>query len=158
MTIQRQQPLTAVCAAVLGLVLLPALTAGADGSLETMKKGKNLFQSQCLNCHQTPDEAAGSYRTRPSWQAIVKDMVGRGAKLDEEQQAAVVEYISGRMILVSKCTGCHSFIRPLTANKSFENWKSTVERMASRMPGAFGMTPEQIEKLTVFLSVERPPL
>lgn len=152
----KRRTLSATSAALLCLVLLPALPAGADASRDSVKKGKDLFASQCLNCHKTVDEAVGEYRTRPSWQNIVKDMVARGAKLDEEQQAAVVDYLSGRMVLVAKCRGCHSFIRPLTANKSLEDWRVTVERMAQRMPGTFGMTPEQIETLSVFLSVERP--
>jgi mono/diheme cytochrome c family protein len=142
-------------AAVLGTLALPPLPAGAGEYLDLMKKGKEAFASQCITCHQTADEAASGYRKRPSWQKIVADMVARGAKLDQEQQDSVVEYLAGRMLLVAKCGSCHTSLRPLTVNKNLEGWKGTVESMVQRMPPLLRPTPEEINRLSVFLAVER---
>ncbi len=143
-------------AAALGVVAMAPSQAGADAGRDRMQRGKEAFVSQCLNCHQTVDEAAGGYRMQPAWQRIVADMVARGAKLDEAQQEAVVEYVSGRMLMVAKCSSCHTSNRPLTASKSLEEWKGSVENMVQRMPPNLRPTAEQIEKLTLFLAVERP--
>jgi len=143
-------------AVVLGPASILSSSAGADEYGDTMLKGKEAFASQCLNCHQSIDEVTGAYRTRPDWQKIVAGMAGRGAKLDETQQAAVVEYLAGRMLLIGKCRGCHTYLRPLTVGKSLANWRSTIQRMAERMPKDLGMTPEQIDQLAVFLAIERP--
>lgn len=156
MSILKFRAHTWAAAVALGVVALVPSQAGADASRERMQRGKAAFLSQCLNCHQTIDEAAGGYRQQPAWQKIVADMVARGAKLDAAQQEAVVEYVTGRMLLVAKCSSCHTSNRPLTASKSFEEWQSTVELMAQKLPTNLRPTAEQIEKLTVFLAVERP--
>lgn len=150
-----------VLCSVVGFVVLGGLAplaapAGADERLDLMKQGKESFAAQCLGCHQTVEEAAAGYRNRPSWEQIVADMVTRGAKLDAKQQAAVVEYIAGRMLLVSKCSGCHTYNRPLTTNKTVEDWKATVERMARNIPAATRPSAEQLERLAAYLAVERP--
>ena len=143
-------------AAALGIVALTSLPAVADEYRDLVKTGKEAFQSQCLNCHKTVEEATAGYRTKSDWQKLVADMVVRGSKLDAGQQAAVVEYLIGRGLLMSQCRTCHAIQRPLTANKSYDDWKSTVERMAQKMPPNLKLSPERIEKIAGFLAVERP--
>lgn len=151
---KRMYVLAGVLAFTLGALAAPA---AADERLELMRQGKAAFESQCMNCHKTIDEAVGGYRAAPSVKQLVTDMVAKGAKLDEKQQAAVAEYVSGRMVLMSQCRNCHTINRPLTANKSREEWKSTVERMVGKMPPALKMSPEKVELLSLYLAVERPP-
>ncbi|HEY5998529.1 MAG TPA: cytochrome c [bacterium] len=143
-------------------LLVAGLAAGAaagDGErMEILKKGRDAFLSQCLRCHQTADEAAAGYRRQPAWRDVVADMVARGAQLDLAQQEAVVQYLSGRMLLIAKCSSCHTSNRPLTRNKSLEQWRATVERMVQNMPAPLRPGPAQVEELAQFLAVERPSL
>ena len=82
-------------------------------------------------------------------------MIAEGAKLDDVQKAAVVAYLTRRSLFVTKCGVCHTIQRPLTKNKARDEWHATVTRMSGKF--ANHISPEEIELITEFLSVERPP-
>jgi uncharacterized Zn finger protein len=82
-------------------------------------------------------------------------MVPLGAKLSEEQQKSVVQYLNARTLLIAKCTVCHGIQRTLTKNKSREEWKVTVDRMATKFSNH--ISAEEAERLVEFLAVDRPP-
>ncbi len=137
------------------VVTLPgAVTAGEETSMETLKKGKAAFDSQCMNCHRTVEEATSGYRKDAGWSQVVTDMIGLGAELDDDQQKAVVEYLSARSLLHARCRSCHSYNRPLTMNKSPVEWKRTVEEMRDKIPIIF--KPGDVDRIANFLAVERP--
>ncbi|MBI4914285.1 MAG: hypothetical protein HY825_00415 [Acidobacteria bacterium] len=151
-----QRVSAAALAAWFVAVPLAAGPAGAVDPLSQVKQGKEAFAAQCLGCHQTVDEAAAGYRKTPAWREVVADMVTRGAKLDPGQQEAVAEYLTGRSLMIAKCTSCHSAFRALTASKSPEAWKAAVEDMVQRMPPDLRPSAEQTGRIAIFLAVERP--
>jgi PQQ-dependent dehydrogenase (methanol/ethanol family) len=51
------------------------------------------IQGACSQCHSLASVTAARL-SQPQWENIVKDMVGRGASLDEQQIPRVVEYLS----------------------------------------------------------------
>jgi cytochrome c2 len=156
MTWSMQRVSAAALAAWLVTTPLAAAPAGAEDPLALARRGKEAFAAQCLGCHQTVEEAAAGYLKTPAWREVVADMVARGAKLDPAQQEAVAEYLTGRSQMIAKCSSCHSAFRALTAAKSIEGWKATVDDMVRRMPADLRPNAEQAGRIAVFLAVERP--
>ncbi len=57
--------------------------------------GNSLIDDRCTVCHsRTRIDEAGYDRT--GWQGLVERMVRYGAKLSEEEQATLIEYLSTR--------------------------------------------------------------
>jgi competence protein ComEA len=70
-----------------------ALAAGDEAKDLPDGSGKELVAKVCIDCH-----TAGTFRkmrlTEDQWYDKVGDMVDRGAKADEKQQAAIVGYLA----------------------------------------------------------------
>jgi len=56
-------------------------------------KDKVTLQRVCTSCHEL-DEVLGARRTELGWQQSVDDMISRGAEASDEEQAAVVAYLT----------------------------------------------------------------
>ncbi|MFQ6099896.1 MAG: hypothetical protein ACE5OS_01500 [Anaerolineae bacterium] len=72
-------------------LILPVVMAGllvACGHPE----GEKLLQERCTVCHSL-DRVKQAHRTSEEWNRIVTLMVGRGAELEEDEQAVLVDYL-----------------------------------------------------------------
>lgn len=71
--------------------------AGADSEspAEASGPGAALVQDRCGRCHGL-DVVDEESRTRADWERVVDSMIGRGARLDDEERLAVIEYLSSR--------------------------------------------------------------
>ena len=71
-----------------------------------------------------------------------------------EETAKVVDYLAAESLLDTKCSVCHETSRPLSKNKSYDDWKATVTRMSGKKAGH--LSAAEIEEIASFLAVERP--
>ena len=55
--------------------------------------GKEVTVMACGTCHE-PRRAASVRLTREGWAAVIDNMIGRGAKISEEQYPVVLDYLS----------------------------------------------------------------
>jgi cytochrome c5 len=84
------------------VVLLSTLLTACGGSDQQQDEGQSapetldgeaLVEERCTQCHDLGTATGGS-RTEKEWQATVERMVSKGADLDAEEQAIVVEYLA----------------------------------------------------------------
>jgi len=68
---------------------IDARPASLRTSLATLREGRALFVSRCIECHTLP--AIGKH-TAAEWPALIDEMAGR-ANLKSEQRGAVLAYI-----------------------------------------------------------------
>jgi hypothetical protein len=59
----------------------------------TLSQGKELAESVCIVCHSF-DRISNSHKSQAEWELTVKRMVDHGAPINDEQQLAVIEYLS----------------------------------------------------------------
>jgi competence protein ComEA len=78
--------------AVLSLAALCATWLSAQVQLPD-GPGKDALVKVCGTCHQ-PDRAAAVRLTKEGWEAVLADMVTRGAKGTDEEFAAVLGYLT----------------------------------------------------------------
>jgi cytochrome c5 len=62
---------------------------------QQMLDGETLVGERCIVCHDLQRVDDASYDD-VGWEATVDRMIGKGAELTEEEQAAVIEYLSNR--------------------------------------------------------------
>ncbi len=62
---------------------------------ETESPGASLVEERCAGCHDLETVYAES-RTREAWAAEVDSMIGRGARLDDEERTVVIDYLANR--------------------------------------------------------------
>lgn len=55
--------------------------------------GEDVIEDNCQNCHGL-DHITSAHHDAAGWQAIVNDMISRGASLTEDQEAQVVAYLA----------------------------------------------------------------
>ncbi len=55
--------------------------------------GKSLVDTQCTVCHNL-DRVQNAHKDAKGWKTTVERMVGKGAKLTADEQAAVIDYLS----------------------------------------------------------------
>jgi hypothetical protein len=80
------------------VVLLGALLAACarqdstqvpSGTLD----GKILVEERCTQCHSL-DRVTSAHKTKEEWTTTVERMVSNGARLNEEEEATVIEYLA----------------------------------------------------------------
>jgi competence protein ComEA len=87
-----------ICAGLIGcgwlaaMSLLPAIPAAAQSELPD-GPDKALVERICSGCHGV-GVFTGNHSTREHWEAVVDDMVSRGAEATDEEISRVVEYLS----------------------------------------------------------------
>ncbi|HEY5996621.1 MAG TPA: c-type cytochrome [Candidatus Deferrimicrobiaceae bacterium] len=55
--------------------------------------GKALFESKCTMCHAA-SRALSASKDKAGWQSTVERMKGKGAKVDDQEAAAIVDYLA----------------------------------------------------------------
>ena len=124
-------------AGILSLALLPLVPAAAPAAedwLEKLKAGKSAFDVECEKCHTRRYALDESY-SRDDWEMTVNMMRSNGAEITDEQKSVIIDYLTAKSLLETKCSVCHELARPLSKAKSPPEWKATVTRMAGKKPG-----------------------
>jgi cytochrome c5 len=75
--------------AACGVKGTPAKEPTAPAALD----GKTLVGERCTVCHGL-DRVTGAAKTRDGWKATVERMVANGAKLDQAEHEAVIDYLA----------------------------------------------------------------
>ena len=70
-----------------------AAPAQASGEGLPDGPGKDVMVRVCGVCHE-PRRAASVRLTRDGWQSLIQDMVKRGAKATDEEQAQILDYLT----------------------------------------------------------------
>ena len=74
------------------VVLIAACGAQESGGADTLD-GEALVQERCADCHAL-SRVTEARKTQAQWQQTVERMVAQGARLNPEEQEAVVEYLA----------------------------------------------------------------
>jgi cytochrome c5 len=56
-------------------------------------EGKTLLEERCASCHDL-GRVERAKKTEEEWKATVERMVGKGAKLSQEEQGLVIQYLA----------------------------------------------------------------
>ena len=79
------------------LILLAALLAACGGAKDeggaAALDGKALVEERCSVCHDL-ERVEAAKKSAEEWKTNVERMVGNGAKLNQEEQEAVIEYLT----------------------------------------------------------------
>lgn len=91
------------CALILAAVVLLAgcksssTTAPADTAVAATAvpafDGAAMLEARCTGCHGL-EKVTSLKKTQAGWNAIVSDMIGKGAKLNKDEKTALVEYLA----------------------------------------------------------------
>ncbi|HUT98457.1 MAG TPA: hypothetical protein VM054_05195 [bacterium] len=68
-------------------------SAGGTVAVETSTGEKALLEERCTVCH-TLDRVFSEKRNEAGWNAVLDDMVGYGAKLDDAERTRLVAYLT----------------------------------------------------------------
>jgi hypothetical protein len=63
--------------------------SGGSASLD----GKTLVEERCTECHSL-STVTGAAKSRAAWQSTVDRMIGHGARLNNAEKEAVINYLS----------------------------------------------------------------
>ena len=66
----------------------------SGGGSSSVTDGATLMEERCTVCHST-SRILGASKDLAGWQSTIDRMVGKGAKLTEEEQAVLAEYLAG---------------------------------------------------------------
>ena len=131
------------------------LTANAQDeqplTFEDFIAGKAALRENCLECH-TLEWPMKKIATRAEWEGILDRMASKGAILGKESRRQILEYLLAKSVFQTKCSVCHELERPLEKSKEFQEWVTTVRRMAAKKPGH--LTEEEIEAVSGFLTAK----
>ena len=130
-----------------------AATAAIAAEPSPLAEGRSLFEQKCVICHSL-ERSLAVQADRAGWEATVKRMIAKGAKLDKAQVEPILGYLSAKSAFETKCNACHDLQRPLTAIKNAEQWKATVLRMAAMKPGH--LADADAGAITLYLSLVTP--
>lgn len=76
--------------AIASMLFLPVM---ASAQTLAPSQGADVVEDNCQNCHGL-DHITSAHHDAADWQAIVNDMISRGASLTEDQEAQVVAYLA----------------------------------------------------------------
>ena len=68
--------------------------SGSGDGGSSVTDGATLMEERCTVCHST-SRILGASKDLAGWQSTIDRMVGKGAKLTEEEQAVLAEYLAG---------------------------------------------------------------
>lgn len=80
-------PLTAVLVLAVFLAMFSLSTPGFSAP-----DGKAVMESHCGDCHSL-DRITSKTKDRAGWQTTVNRMIGKGATLNAEEKAALLDYL-----------------------------------------------------------------
>lgn len=81
---------TPLAAGLVLVVFLAMFSLSAPGF--SAPDGKAVMESHCGSCHSL-DRITNSSKDRAAWQSTVNRMVSKGAMLNAEEKAALVDYL-----------------------------------------------------------------
>jgi len=89
---------TLLALVVMCILAVSAVSACGGASEEPTEEsvsidGETLLEERCTQCHGL-DTVTSAQMTRAEWDQTVTDMVNRGAQLNEEEQAVLVDYLA----------------------------------------------------------------
>jgi mono/diheme cytochrome c family protein len=129
---------------VVGPLNLTGETMGGD--MGAVLDGDALVNERCTVCH-TRERIDAAAKDEAGWTATVDRMIGNGAQLNEEERAAVIQYLvethgpaaegggdmgaalDGDALVNERCTVCHTRERIDSQDKDEAGWTATVDRM-----------------------------
>ena len=147
------------------LALLPASLAlaaaiFAQDSPPPEADARKLLQTSCTSCH-TLDVLEGKHWSKPRWQAVVENMVQRGAPLKPPQSAQLVDYLAknfgedpGQRLVEDICSLCHEWQRIQDHPQTKEQWTGTIKGMIAE--GA-PVTDEEFNLIVDYLAKNYAP-
>src|SRR5262245_13043680 len=91
--VSRQPFVTILATCALTAVFAAMFAVDASARQLPDGPGKTELQKVCGTCNQ-PERAASVRITREGWEAVLADMVQRGAKGTDEEFAAVLDYLA----------------------------------------------------------------
>jgi hypothetical protein len=139
-------------ASACGLLIAASLSAGALPEGEA----RPLVASACASCHSL-DPITSQKRTREEWRISVADMIQRGARLDKNQAASVVAYLTlhfgkrdrARDLFEDSCSSCHSLARISDYALTRDEWYEETKGMISE---GTVLTAEELDLLLNYLA------
>jgi cytochrome c5 len=119
----------------LAVPLVLMATAFAGDFVLPEGDAKTTVESACTTCH-TLGILEGKQWNKPRWQAVVADMVQRGAPLSKNDSAKVADYLAknfgedrGKALVEDICSLCHEWERVKDYPKTKEQWSGTIKGM-----------------------------
>jgi thiosulfate/3-mercaptopyruvate sulfurtransferase len=67
----------------------------SPGGEVTTSDGENLVKERCTVCHSL-DRVNKAHKDKSGWEELVNKMIGNGAKLNDAERQAVIDYLSSR--------------------------------------------------------------
>ena len=114
-------------------------------------EGKEAFEENCIECHSL-EWPLEKITDRAGWEETLTKMANTGAVLSKKNKRQVLEYLVAKSTFQTKCSVCHGLERPLEKNKEFQEWVTTVRRMAAKKPEH--LTEEEIQAVSGFLTAK----
>jgi len=114
-------------------------------------EGKEAFEENCMECHSLEWPLA-KITDRAGWEETLTKMANTGAVMSKKNRRQVLEYLIAKSTFQQKCNVCHNLERPLEKNKEFQEWVTTVRRMAAKKPEH--LTEEEIQAVSGFLTAK----
>ena len=114
-------------------------------------EGKEAFEENCIECHSL-EWPLEKITDRAGWEETLTKMANTGAVMSKKNRRQVLEYLIAKSTFQQKCNVCHGLERPLEKNKEFQEWVTTVRRMAAKKPEH--LTEEEIQAVSGFLTAK----
>lgn len=119
-------------------------------------EGRNVVLTACVTCHDLTVVTA-KRSTREEWEAVVKDMIARGAALSNVESNTVVNYLTrnfgktdkAKELFEDVCTSCHDIRRVESRRLNREDWRDLTKGMLSE---GFVLTDEQTSLILDYLA------
>ena len=126
-------------------VALIGLVPKVNAADEKKVSHQQLFKSKCSTCHAI-DRAKKKHGTEKDFAEIIKKMIGKGAKVEDDEAIKIAEFLGApsRFLFEEKCTKCHTLDRIIQAHKNGTLTKDTIKTMKKK--GA-DITEEEIESI-----------
>src|SRR5262249_25980162 len=125
-----------ICTAVLAVAALGAQQSSSSAD----DKGKALVESKCTLCHGL-DEVRVANLDKPGWKELVESMRTKGAELEGDEVAVIVDYLvktyshdssaEAQKLVEGSCGSCHGMDVIISAQKTKEEWTGVVREMIS---------------------------
>ena len=123
-----------------------------------------LMEKRCSKCHNL-DRIESARKDASGWRITVNRMKALpDSGISDQDASAILSWLTMRMasqdvaraLVDQRCGRCHSLDRVLTATKSANEWKATVEEMAGYAAGsASAILPDEQAQITAYLASGR---
>jgi hypothetical protein len=106
----------------------------------------NLFKTKCTKCHD-PKRAEDMHASKESFVDIIKEMIKKGAEIDDQQGKEIAEFLAtpSRFLLKEKCSKCHTLDRIYEAHEKGNLTKDTLKKMQQKEDS--GITEEDVDSI-----------